>query len=324
MVELWTRRTELLRPVRLDEAATDTDEKMEACLVPIDALDEMIIATEAHTVVGLSIKGRLACEIERETRFRPPWSPLDDPKNTEGMVGASLYAATADAVRLAMAHSEAARADADLLALEAEVVEARKWMDSHPKVPDDSPVYEAKHSLLREIETKIAEAPAAGLVGAAVKLRRVLDPFIGIEICPSDKHILAIRTALETVERLAKGNALCDPVVALVAEWKKCWAECSPYQDAPVGTPESEKEEALIVERGGIESRLLAATPTTTEGVALLWQFLEVFARDYASDDFPRCLRTLREALGRLGVRCLDGVQDDVKFTHEVWGGGAP
>jgi len=69
-------------------------------------------------------------------------------------------------------------------------------------------------------------------------------------------------------------EAATDPVVALVAEWKERRREYLPYQDAELGTPECERGEGVTVKVADIESALYEATPTTPQGVALLWQFL--------------------------------------------------
>lgn len=108
-----------------------------------------------------------------------------------------------------------------------------------------------------------------------------------------------------------------DPVVALVAEWKERRREYLPYRTAPFGTPECEKGEALTEKVGDTEVALLEATPTTPEGIAFLWQFLEV---DMGHRPHRTTLRSLRTALGQIGVRCLDGVREDVTRFGQIWG----
>ena len=206
LVDLWSQRNDMLWPIQLGEVEHDTNEESDAFCEKLTELEVRIATTPAATIVGVGIKSRLLWEHGRHERKATPWTPIEAPGGTTVGEEYALFSVVSDAVRLAMAHSEAARADADLLALEAEVVAAREWVDSHPEVTDAQiQALDGKGTLIGEIETKIAETPAAGLVGAAVKLRRVLDPFIGIEICSSDNHIVALRTALATVERLAKG-----------------------------------------------------------------------------------------------------------------------
>ena len=98
--------------------------------------------------------------------------------------------------------------DIELLALEAEALALQHWIDNHPdeSVAQDKAL-EAAGLLLFGLDKQIAKTPARGLEGVAVKLRRVLDPAIGIGVCDCDEQKTALRTALLTVERLAGGGA---------------------------------------------------------------------------------------------------------------------
>jgi hypothetical protein len=54
-----------------------------------------------------------------------------------------------------------------------------------------------------DLEKMIAKAPPATLAGAAVKLRRLLDPVLGMEIGENDGDIPCLRQILTLLEHLA-------------------------------------------------------------------------------------------------------------------------
>lgn len=97
--------------------------------------------------------------------------------------------------------------DAELLAAEKEIAELRAQSTALLDAGDneDHPEIDVR---VTELEEAIARSPASGLVGAAVKLRRLADPGVGIEAGPAESDTLSVRQILETVEReIAKGGA---------------------------------------------------------------------------------------------------------------------
>ncbi len=186
---------------------------------------------------------------------------------------------------------------------------AVEWMDSHPKVPDDSPVYEAKGSLVSEIETKIAETPAAGLVGAAVKLRRLLDPDLGIEVIDGVERLTALRTALATVERLAQGEQGTepDPIVALLG--KVAALRQQEKRFAAMGSEEFEREKGSYPPVCEAESELLKTPPTTPQGIVLLLQFLGTREVELDEDGWRDSISSLLRGISRIAAPWLeDGI----------------
>src|SRR5690348_14065219 len=94
--------------------------------------------------------------------------------------------------------------DEALIQAEREAIELWTWADAHAHT--DELVDEVGERGC-EIELCIAETPCQTLVGAAVKLRRLLDPHTGIQAGGSERDLVTLRRVLVVVERLAGGAA---------------------------------------------------------------------------------------------------------------------
>ena len=68
----------------------------------------------------------------------------------------------------------------------------------------EAEIHDPPFNALCRLEEKIATTPAATLAGAAVKLRRLLDPDMGIEIGPGENDLPCLHQILAVIEREAR------------------------------------------------------------------------------------------------------------------------
>ncbi len=228
LVELWRQRNDLVWPLRLEEIDFATPQEEDAYAERITEIDRRIDIPAAATIVGLAIKARLYWQDQTGGRHPTPWAPIEAGGYPDGSEEYALYSLVSDAVRLAMADSEAARAMAP-----------RGLQDPEAVTSD----------------------PIVDLVEKVMAFRRDTQAFATMR--PSD--------------------------------------------------PGYEKGEALFTEGGALEKKLLGTIPTTPQGVALLWQFLEEDLEVITGDPDPyrTCLRNLRKAIGQMAVPWLEDAPED-------------
>ncbi len=193
LVDLWRQRNDMLWPVQLGEVEHTSEESDDFC-EKLTELDERIATMPAATIVGMGIKARLLWEHGSHKRKATPWTPIEAPGGSTVGEEYALFSLVSDAVRLAMADSEAARADAELLALgrqwqlayaEARDSEAatRAAMEADPEadraygkgvlLPRVLPILKGNDATWEragDLEVQIAAIPAASPAGIAVKL----------------------------------------------------------------------------------------------------------------------------------------------------------
>ena len=112
------------------------------------------------------------------------------------------------------------RADAALCDAEARIIELYAAID---KMPSDAQEEEAAplRDQVYELEDVIRATPTETLTGAAVKLRRLVDPVVGMPTGSRETDFPTLRDILAVIERRAGTGVVAgadDPFVALWAE----------------------------------------------------------------------------------------------------------
>jgi hypothetical protein len=119
--------------------------------------------------------------------------------------GAPALAATTPAMD-GTASASLANPDAILVAVEQEIEARRAQFANLPGAPDpgDHPeIWDRVWELHELIDT----TAAATLVGAAVKLRRLLDPEFGLEANSTDRDLPSLCNVLDVIATRAEGDA---------------------------------------------------------------------------------------------------------------------
>jgi hypothetical protein len=170
--------------------------------------------------------------------------------------------------------------DAELIACGRELAQLRQDAET---VSEGTP-REAVWAACDRIKARIMDTTPRTLAGAAVQLRLVVDPVIGIEAGSAERDVAVLRNILDLVERQSQASA--DPALALCEEW---WArhremmaiDAHPDGNAPFGSPENVRHEeeltAAVHRRHEVFEKLLAAPPTTLKGVAAMVEVCAVY-----------------------------------------------
>ncbi|MGA8549020.1 MAG: hypothetical protein WB678_02165 [Stellaceae bacterium] len=196
-------------------------------------------------------------------------------------------------------------ADADLLAAEREIAALRAQSDAF-RAAGDHQDHDELWNQIWELEKKIAATPPTTLIGAAVKLRWLADPNLGIEAGPTDEDPDSIRQVLDLIEREAapaairsaggaKPTADGDPVVAMWAERNRLDAAASEAGEAD----DEDRRDELIEQCCAIDKRIARTRAHTVDGMLAQFDLLEWRALSFAEDDEDKVLRaTIRAGLG--------------------------
>jgi hypothetical protein len=113
--------------------------------------------------------------------------------NRRRLLTSALALAGPPALGVTSAATAAAHPDAVLIAAERQIAVLRAELFDDPDDDAYDPVW--------ELEDVIACTPAATLIGAAVKLRRLLDPDLGLETGAKEHDVESLQHVLDVVER---------------------------------------------------------------------------------------------------------------------------
>jgi hypothetical protein len=199
--------------------------------------------------------------------------------------------------------------DAALLAFERDFAEAmahaRRLAAAHRQHGNfadfEREVIEPAYRAAQQIEDEIRRTPCRSLVGAAVKLRRLLDPDLGLfgagEHANDRRSLAQILDWIETATR-APDDALAvtlaadlpDPVLALIVEEDRLRDEGAALQDKacqialPLGAPEilQRRGDELVEQANALFERIAVSPARTRDGLAAQ---IEVLCRGAIPDE---------------------------------------
>jgi len=144
------------------------------------------------------------------------------------------------------------------------------------------------------LDQVITTTPALTVAGAAVKLRRLLDPEPGLANGHKDTDAPCLRQILAAIEQEA-GQAQpapvsvtggTDPLIALADEKAAVEAKLKAIDDALSGAEREAIENPLLDQLVAIEDRLASAVPISLSGAIVQITRLREYARDFEWSDY--------------------------------------